>query len=97
MRRARFVKGDNILLPTEDATRLISESLASTTLPELTEMTSVISQINTGINNLAEQNSVLTNSINNLTAQISTITIAALEGISIIILAIALILVLRKK
>jgi peptide/nickel transport system substrate-binding protein len=90
-----FEEGENGFLPIQDIEQLISENLASYSLPGLTEITNAIAQIQ---DQMSTQNTALTNSVNNLTAQISTIeTMATVEGIGIIVLAIALVLALRKK
>ncbi len=86
-----FVNGENPLLPMEDAEQLIADDLASYAMPGLTEMTTAITQIQTSLSNLAAQNSALASSMSNLTI------IASVEGIGTIVLAIALIMVIRKK
>jgi len=96
-----FAKGEYAIIPKEDADRFVEQGLASYTAPMATEITEALSQLSTltdKMSTLSDKIDTMSDQMNSLIGQVGTLTsVAAAEGIGIIILAIALVLAVRKK
>jgi len=100
-----FVEGQLVTIPKEDAEKLLSQGLASYTVPKpsgfeelsntISAMQSDISEIKTSISELAS----LSKSVDALSAQISgiTTTVLGVNVVTIILLLVTIALVMRKK
>jgi peptide/nickel transport system substrate-binding protein len=98
-----FKEGDAMLIPKEDAERLVSEGTATYTPVEVSKAISNllerVSRLETEIGNLGDSVNRLAKSIDALSSQISSIltTMMGIGAVTIILLIIAIVLSLRKK
>jgi len=107
-----FAKGEYAVIPKPDAERLINAGSASFTAPLAPEITSALSEIRTRVGTVTDQVGTLSGKMDTLTGKVETLTdqlsslagqastlttVAAAEGIAVIVLAIALVVALRRK
>jgi peptide/nickel transport system substrate-binding protein len=105
-----FKEGDALLIPKEDAERLVSEGVATYTPVEISRAVSDllerVSRVETEIENVRTDLATLSESVNNLAKSIDTLsgqipsilaTVTGIGAVTIILLIIAIIMTLRKK